>query len=364
MSDPLLKRIELIFRHRLMRILGIFVHRKYLPQDKVNYNSCKLLCIRQDRIGDVLISTPIFASIKRHYPDAILDVLLSANNYFVLENDPLIHKRWIYYKSISKIIRLIKEIRREKYDYVIDMMDNPSVTATLLCIFAGGRVNVGLLKDNNYAYDIAVPMLSRKDTHIVDRISQLLTAFEIDPNSEELKVRYFISNESDKFIDKFLVDNKLTNKNLVGINISAGGTARFWGIENYRRLLCSIIEKHPELAAIVLFKPTDIEKAKMIVKSIDNALLSPLTETFDQFAALIKRISLLVSPDTSAIHLASAFGIPSVVLYVQTSKSLRIWEPYNVDYETLVTDSDDLSSIPFQAVLSAFERMLNRIQLH
>jgi ADP-heptose:LPS heptosyltransferase len=362
MSDPLLKKIEVIFRRWLIRILKLLGQRKFLPPDRVDFNSSKLLCIRQDRIGDVLISTPIFASIKNHYPDAILDVLLSTNNYFVLDNDPLIRKRWMYQKSIRKIFKLIKDIRHEKYDYVVDMMDNPSVTATLLCLLAGGRVNVGIFKDNSYAYDITVPLLSRRETHIVDRVAQLLKAFEINPNSEKLNIRYIISSDSINFINQFLVDNKLVNRNLVGINISAGGTARFWGIDNYRGLLRSISEKHPELTVIILFKPNDIEKAKMIVES-NNAILSPLTKTFDQFAALIKKISLLVSPDTSAIHLASAFGIPSVVLYVQSNKNLRIWEPYNVDCETLVTEIDDLSSIPLNSVLSAFERILNRNQL-
>lgn len=364
MSDTLLKKVEVLFRRFIIRILGLFVHRNNLLPEVVDYNSCKFLFIRQDRIGDVLISTPIFASIKKHYPNAILDVLLSPNNYFVLENDPLIYRRWVYHKSIGKIIYLIRSLRKEKYDYVVDMMDNPSATTTLFCLFAGARINVGIMKENSFVYDINVPMLSRRDTHIVDRIAQLLLAFKIDPNTEIFNVRYYTSIESDHFVDKFLTENKLTHHNLVGINISAGGAARFWGIDNYNKLLCAITEKHPELYVIVLFKPSDIEKAKLIAGSNNTAVLSPATTTFDQFAALIKRVLLLISPDTSAIHLASAFGIPSVVLYVQSNKNLRIWEPYNAECETIVTEIDDLSSIPLDTVLSAFENMLKRVHLH
>jgi ADP-heptose:LPS heptosyltransferase len=363
MKDPLLKSVEILFRRLLIHILGFFVHRKNLPVDTVNYNSSKLLFIRQDRIGDVLISTPIFASIKNHYPGAILDVLLSSNNYFVLENDPVIHARWIYKKNISKTLGLIRSLRKEKYDYAVDMMDNPSVTTTLLCLFTGARFNVGLVKENSYVYDIAVPMLSRNKTHIVDRIAQLLTAFRIDPNMEKLSIHYYTSPEADSFAERFLFENNLVDSKLVGINISAGGNARFWGIENYRRLLSNITEKYPPLRVIILFKPTDIQIAKKIVESNSNVFLSPVTKIFDQFAALIKRMSIIVSPDTSAVHLASAFGIPSVVLYVQSNKDLRIWEPYHVEFETLVTEIDDLSSIPTEMVISAFERILNRVKL-
>ena len=348
-------------------MLGFFVRRRNLSSNTIDYNSSKILFIRQDRIGDVLISTPIFASIKSHYPSAIVDVLLSENNYFVLMNDPLIRKRWIYQKRLNKIISLVKSIRKEKYDFAVDMMDNPSVTSTILCLLLGARWNVGITKDNNYVYDIRVPMLSRRETHIVNRITQLLIPFHINPQNEKLSIRYFTSSESDNFAEKFLSANRLCKNPLIGINISAGGKARFWGINNYRALLSFMIKKYPELCPILLYQPSDKEEATKIVEDNKNVVLSPLTETFDQFAAFIKRLTFLISPDTSAIHLASAFGIPSVVLYVQSNKGLRIWEPYNIEYETLITDIDILSTIPLSSVEAAFERLFartNRLHIH
>jgi ADP-heptose:LPS heptosyltransferase len=71
-------------------------------------------------------------------------------------------------------------------------------------------------------------------------------------------------------------------------------------------------------------------------------------------------MSLLVSPDTSAIHLASAFHIPAVVLYVQSDKDLSIWEPYGSDYEVVVTDVDDLTTIPVKDVHAAFIKLIER----
>jgi ADP-heptose:LPS heptosyltransferase len=89
-------------------------------------------------------------------------------------------------------------------------------------------------------------------------------------------------------------------------------------------------------------------------------LLSPETKTFDAFAAFVKSLRLLVTPDTSAVHLAAAFSIPSVVLYVQSNKDLRIWEPYGSESETLVTDVDDLTTIPPADVFAAIVRLLQQ----
>jgi ADP-heptose:LPS heptosyltransferase len=75
-------------------------------------------------------------------------------------------------------------------------------------------------------------------------------------------------------------------------------------------------------------------------------------------------MSFLVSPDTSAIHLASAFHIPAVVLYVQSDKDLRIWEPYGTDYEVVVTDVDDLTTIPVKDVTDAFMKLIERSHIN
>jgi ADP-heptose:LPS heptosyltransferase len=273
MRDSFLKRIEILLRRFLIIFLGLFVHRRNRSSNTIDINSSKILFIRQDRIGDVLVSTPIFASVKKHFPSAIIDVLLSDNNQFVLMNDPIIRKRWIYRKRIGKAIALIRSIRKEKYDFAVDMMDNPSATSTFLCLLSGARWNVGIAKDNNYVYDIRVPMLSRRETHIVDRIAQLLTPFHIDPHGENLSVRYFTLSDSDEFVDDFLSANQLSNCPLVGLNISAGGVTRFWGISNYRLLLSLLKEDHPDLTPILLYQPSDKEKAEKIVEGLTNVIL-------------------------------------------------------------------------------------------
>jgi ADP-heptose:LPS heptosyltransferase len=73
---------------------------------------------------------------------------------------------------------------------------------------------------------------------------------------------------------------------------------------------------------------------------------------------MIKRSRYLITPDTAAAHLAAAFNIPAVVLYVQSDPSLRIWEPYGSRSECVVTDVDDLKSISVDRVVGAFRNIL------
>ncbi|MBM4161610.1 MAG: glycosyltransferase family 9 protein [Ignavibacteria bacterium] len=356
-----LKSIEIAFRRVLLRLLGLIIKRGKSVPPGLDFNSVKILFVRQDRIGDVLISTPLIYALKSRYPAAVVDFLLSSNNHFVLAHEPLVRKRWVYRKSAASALRLIRSIRREQYDFVIDLMDNPSTTSTLICALAGGRWNVGLSKQNEYAYDVAVPLLSRKETHIVDRLAVLLTVFGISPEKEKLEVRYVPAADSRRFAQTFFQQRDLRDRFVIGLNVSPAGGVRFWGIQNFRALIQRLLGQFPELPILVLYQPRDKEQAENIAESFKRVVLSPRTDSFDQFAALVQLIGILVTPDTSAVHLAAAFHIPSVVLYVQSNKDLRIWEPYGSPSETIVTDVDDLKTIPADRVFEAVSRLIAKI---
>jgi ADP-heptose:LPS heptosyltransferase len=358
-SDTFVKRIEIAFRRVVIQFLKLFFQKKKNTPLTGCFETAKYLFIRQDMIGDVLISTPLFGILKNKYPKAQIDVLLSPKNYFVLQNDPLIRKRWIYDKHPLHTIGLIRDIRRENYDFTVDLMDNPSATSTILCLLSGAKETIGLEKKNSYAYSTVIPLLSRKNSHIIERIAQLLTSFDIHVRNEDISVRYTPLESSREKAARFLKENFQAGKKIVGINISAGGEVRFWGVAHYKNLLEYLLKTYPQLQIAVLYKPEHREKAVEIAGSSD-AKISPLTNSFDEFAALIEKMSLLITPDTSAVHLTSAFHIPAVVLYVQSNKELRIWEPFNTEYEAIVTNRDDLSTIPEKPVEEAVDRIIKR----
>ncbi len=356
-----LKPVEIGFRRLLVRLLGLLVKRSRPLPASIDFSSRKYLFVRQDRIGDVLVSTPLIHAMKDRYPNASVDFLLSSNNHFVLANEPLVRKRWIYDKTAASAIDILRKVRREQYDFVIDLMDNPSATSTVLCALAGGKWNVGLSKENAYTYDITVPLLSRKETHIIDRLAMLLTVFGIKRDDVDLKVHYNLLSESQDFASGFLKAHGQREQTLIGINISPGEGTRFWGVENYQALIRWLHKEHGQSPIVILYQPSDKSVAQTITQPFSEVLLSPETKTFDQFAALVQALWILITPDTSAVHLAAAFSIPSVVMYVQSNKDLRIWEPYGSLSETVVTDIDDLRGITQTEVFNAVDRLVRQI---
>ena len=356
-----LKPVEIGFRRFLVRLLGLLVRRSRPLPASYDFSSRKYLFVRQDRIGDVLVSTPLIHAMKDRYPHATVDFLLSSNNHFVLANEPLVRKRWIYKKTASSAVDILRNVRREQYDFVIDLMDNPSATSTVLCVLAGGKWNVGLSKENAYTYDISVPLLSRKETHIIDRLAMLLTVFGISRESLNLKVYYNVLSESQKFAGRFLNERNMAGGKVIGINISPGEGTRFWGVENYQALIGWLRTEYSGSPILVLHQPSDKTVAQTIAHPFPEVVISPETKTFDEFAAFVQTLWMLITPDTSAVHLAAAFSIPSVVMYVQSNKELRIWEPYGSLSETVLTDIDDLRRISQVEVFHAVDKLVRQI---
>jgi ADP-heptose:LPS heptosyltransferase len=318
----------------------------------------KFLFVRQDRIGDVLVSTPLLHALKERYPLATVDFLLSTNNHFVLQNEPLVRKRWGYERTFLSALRILRGLRQERYDFVIDLMDNPSATSTIFCALAGGKWNVGLAKQNAYSYDIVVPLLSRKDEHIVDRLAMLLTVFGLRAGEVPLRIRYNVAEESRAAADKYFGQSDLDKKHVIGINISPGSGTRFWGTVHYQGLIRWLKMEYADCPILILYQPSDKAVAQAIAEPFPDVHLSPETRTFDHFAAFVEKLWILITPDTSAVHLAAAFEIPAVVLFVQSDKELRVWEPYKTLSESVITAVDDLKTIPVADVTNAVRNLV------
>jgi len=100
----------------------------------------RILLLRQDRIGDVLVSTSLFAILQKHFPQATLDVILSKNNIAVQHAvQPYVTTIHVYKKSLPSILKLRAALRSLRYDIVIDLTDNASATSAMLMKISNAR---------------------------------------------------------------------------------------------------------------------------------------------------------------------------------------------------------------------------------
>src|SRR6266566_5190780 len=87
-----------------------------VPRDALALGDApRILLLRQDRIGDVLVSVPVIRALRHRYPDARLDMLFSRTNFGVRQAvQPYVDHAWRYDKTLAGAVRLLWALRRPR----------------------------------------------------------------------------------------------------------------------------------------------------------------------------------------------------------------------------------------------------------
>lgn len=330
--DSYSKRLELAFKKWFKKfITGNLSHTlSSIPQDLFS-DVTNILILRHDRIGDLLVSVPFLKALRTNYPNLEITILLSEKNYSASRAaSPYVNNILVYKKGLKDIYGLLKELNRKKFDLIIDLFDNPSATSDFILKFVKSRYKLGIDKDNRNNYSHIVPLLDKSKNHIVDRINQLLLPFNIDPSNIDNNLSYNLTNDE---IEKAYNDTqKEKNELRIGINLSGSSISKFWGEQNYIEFI-NLIKKFHSQIDVILFTTGNNKLIADNITMVSNAVVAPLTSNFDEFASYINTCDVLITPDTSVIHLCSAFKIPVVALYeIPESNTGMHWFPRGVPF--------------------------------
>ncbi len=317
----------------------------------------RVLLLRHDRIGDAIVSTCVLEVLSKQRPGWKLDMVLGKENQHVLDGDTRVDRRWLYDKNPLATIRLVRKLQAQRYDIVLDLMDHASTTSMALVRLLEPAVTVGFQNPRGYLYDLPVPPRARKLTHVMDRLGDLLAALGCAVPEGSPRVSYQPSAESREFVTPMLQEWRAGAAWICGVNTSAGSASRYWGTENYRAFLGTAAAESPEGRFVVLAHPSDAPRAARIAEGMRGVSLGLSVPSFDSFAALVQGMDFLVTPDTSVVHLASAFGIPAVALFASGIKAVN-WAPYATPHRSVIAPAEDFQRIEPAAVLQAWRSIL------
>jgi ADP-heptose:LPS heptosyltransferase len=352
-----LKKIEILFRKFLLSCLLLFRKNAQQKDFPVISKESKILFIRLNRIGDALVTTPLLKEIKEQTGCKIY-VLAGSQNYFVFENPKLADEIIVYRKSIHGIRALIKLINNLECDAIVDLHDDVSSTVSYLIAFTKSRYKFGLKKKNAKLYTHTVNKLDPSKNHVVNRMLEFGKLFGLKLNPEKANIFFEPKLTSTKSAEEFIKNNYPPKKFLVGINISAGNEARFWGVANYKQLIAEL--SNYDVNVLLLCSPQDLNNATQISNTKIPIYYRP---TFDEFCAMIPLLDLLFTPDTSIVHVASVFHKPLFGLYVKYNTNDKIWSPYKSEFDSIITEEPTLENISFDQVKNKFIPFFEKIYI-
>ena len=358
------KRIEVANRRLMIRLLSPVIRR---PRTAPEWNARRydVLFLRPDRVGDMIISTGLLRAIATSHDTIRLHVLATPANAAVLENNPhvasvvLFHPRgrpWTW-------VRFVRDVRRARYDVVIDcMVFSPSVTLLLLMLAIGAPERVGIGgRANDAIYSLPVPPGDRRAHHI-EQLGALAAAFGVDVAAGDWQPEIFLSPAERGAAARrwqHIGDGRRAGGGAgtrVLVNVSAGKERCRWPAERYIAVLQEALARRPGLGVLIIGMARDMTALHEIAAATGCATACPgLRETL----ALVESADLLLTPDTALVHAASAFRTPVVAMYYRGAATN--WGPYRTISRGLVSDDRTLSSLPPAPVVAALHELLETL---
>lgn len=317
----------------------------------------RVLFLRHDRIGDMIVSTGVVRAIAEAFPTIRLDVLASRINAPVLKHETYVNDVVVFdKKKVSGYMRAFRELRKRKYDAVIDcMVDAPSTTTLLLMLASGARYRIGVKRGNHFAYTLAVPPRETAD-HIIDKLGALVTAFGLQPTALDLRPRVKLSaDEMERGERAWRGESEHAPRQgpRLLVNVSAGRSHHYWPDERFVSVIRVVREKIPGVEVVIVSSPSDRGRAAAIAAEGGARLVAD--EGIRDAMSIVSRCDIVFTPDTSISHACSAFGKPAVVLHPRGFA--KIWGPYETDGRAIESLTENVADITAdQAVRSLLSR--------
>ena len=335
------KKIEVISRKIFFGMIRFLLEREHKAPKKIKPEKIKkVLFLRYDKMGDMIISLPVFHALKEKFPDIHIAVMCSPRNKIVLKGDKNVNEIFVYQKRLFRDIKTVMQMRKRRFDCLIDLVFWESVTSAILtAVVKGNGLSVGVGKGAfKHFYDQVIHTEDRFTEHIIPKTIQVLEIFGIDPKKCDLYPHLAISDEDKCKAKEFI--QKIKGSPIIGFNISAGQPSRLWSLDKFAKLAQLLKDENQNCSFVIIYTPRDKKRAIYLESKLDGqAVPIPYKSSFHRVSAVIQDLDLLVTPDTSLTHIAWSSHISVVGLFCANRENFYSWRPLTPNSRTVMSNS-------------------------
>jgi len=294
-------------------LLFFWIRFKKLKESKIK----RILVIRLDHIGDVLLTTPTFKALRNKFPKARIDVLVRPfTKELLIENknvDKIIslNPPWFAREKIS-FLNLLKFLKNNfrRYDLVIELHADPR--NIILASFVGKyRIGYGI---RGFSFLLnKVVHYDNKIKHMIDRNLDVVRAIGADTENKELELN--LSEKESNFADEIFKKYKI--KSAIVINPGTGRIHKYWFNDRWANVADRLIEKYKTKIILTGNKQDmkDCDEVYRLIKNRKETINLCGKTNLRQLAAIIKKCALFLGPDTGPMHIARAVKTPLIGLF-------------------------------------------------
>ncbi len=285
----------------------------------------RALVLRHRAAGDLLLTTPALRALRAGLPSAAIEVLVSRGTASLLKGNPDVDRVLeLDRRSLVSQAGRYAGLARGGYDLVLDMVSNPR--SAFMAALTRAPIRVGYdLPGRRRAYTIRVPRepvgpQGRIVRYAPEASLDLVRALGIAPQGLSLTLR--VSPEAAARIDVWLEGCGLCERPIVGCLPSGTWPSKTWIPDRFVEAMDAL----RETADVVwLWGPGEEGLARECRARMKGTSTLAPPAGWDDLAALVRRLALLVSNDSGPKHLAVALGIPTVTVFGPTHPGA--WQP-------------------------------------
>lgn len=316
----------------------------------------RVLYLRYDRIGDMILSTGLLRAIARSHPNVAVDVLASPENAPVLDGNPNVgsliiadRRRPGYY------LTAFRRIRQRRYDAILDcQIFSPSTTTLAMMLASRARHRIGLAgRGVDGALTLPVPRPARA-RHYVEHLAALAIPFGV--SNGPWRPEIFLTGAERTQAESRWRARSGARRLLV--NISAGKPTCRWPEDRWATILGELRARE-DLDIVLTAAPADAAIAERLASS---DVRFERTRSVREVFALVATADFVLTPDTAITHAASAFAKPAVVLFPRNRA--EIWGPYETGGVSVAASGGTLESLPVEPVRQALAGLLLETASH
>ena len=324
--------------------------------------STRILILSHDnKIGDAIVVTGLFRPLRALWPDCEIGVLCGASNAALYRFHPDV--KWLHIaKSRNVFARMWASLqaRMKRYDLVVHFgldLANPSVQIILNMVHAKQRylflkhptqaLPNDVVMDGHWGYEADTPAQHYSARHV--RFLETLGA------PAPVTYRY------DIHLDPHVPTASSTGHKTMVINSQSSAANKSFSLPWLEAFVRAVYTEHPELHMQLLSASPALETAmrERFYQHTDRVHVLPFAPTVSPSLAAIQAANWVVTPDTYAVHAASAWNKPVLALYEPSVLSVDSWEPLSDTYAQLIAPKGKaVSDIEVSVAMQALAHML------
>ena len=320
-----------------------------------------LILSHDNKIGDAIVVTGLFRPLRALWPACEIGVLCGGSNAALYQHHPDV--KWLHIAKSRNVFARIwasLQARLKRYDMVVHFgldLANPSVQIVLNLVSAKQRFlflphptrplpnDVVMLGNWGYSPDHETLHYSARHVRFLQTLGAQVGSYRYDIHLGTNTASPTPSAGGPRMV----------------INSQSSAANKSFSLPWLQSFVQAVYAQHPHIRMQLLSASPALEAAmqEMFAMQADRVFVTPFAPTVTPSLAAIQGADLVVTPDTYAVHAASAWNKPVLALYEPSVLSVQSWEPLSDTYVQIIAPKGQaVSDIPVPEVMKALGHLL------